>query len=470
MATRIDGSSVAHDEALDAWALAAYHQLHDVARTYNRVITYRELRDVVHTSTGITTNMLLQNWIGTVLEKAAERAVDASEPPLTSLCVRADGTIGDGYTRAPKVENASVASDIEVRAAEDRLLCYRKFAVDLPEDGGMPTLTPEVIIQRRKQDDSNWLDQLIRRGTLSVRDRIPFSTHVQVAELFGRSYKGHQSATIRLDEFTSIWFPKMYPNEDWDNSQSEDGNLIIMQPVADGRYAGIMESEPIRRYVITFGHNKPTSGSRFYQFLGVYEVAPQLSNSTKWVHQRVSSTVTFDGSGAFSFDPQRTRPVQDDQTSEAADSDPVLVADYLERLKSGTYLVEDTFGRSKVRGSAQAAFAKIVKGNYEWECAVTGIATPEFLVASHIVPWSEDTKIRLDPSNGICLSTFIDRAFDAGFLTITPERRTAVRWDKVQNDPILRTEFAKIDDVVLAQPLSSPPDPTKLARRIELGY
>ena len=88
-------------------------------------------------------------------------------------------------------------------------------------------------------------------------------------------------------------------------------------------------------------------------------------------------------------------------------------------------------------------------------------------MASHIVPWSEAKDIRLDPSNGVCLSTFVDRAFDAGYLAITPEGRTAVRWERVTNDPILKLELSKIDDVELAKPDSDPPDPAKLAKRID---
>lgn len=315
-----------------------------------------------------------------------------------------------------------------------------------------------------------WLGRLIESGSLSISDRIHFNDHLEVAKLFGRTYKGHQSATIRLDGFTQVWFPKMYPNGDWDNTLSPDGQVITMRHVSGGKYGAVMETKPIREYVITFGHIKPSSGPRYYQFLGVYEGAPHLSDSTKWVHQRVSDTVTFDGNGDFSFKPTRTRPIQDDQTAEAADADPKLVAAYQEKLNAGSYAVEDQFGTSKSRGSAQAVFSKAVKDNYGWECAVTGIKTKAFLVASHIVPWSADKEIRLDPTNGICLSTFADRAFDAGYLAITPEGRTAVSWEKVEDDPILRLELSKIDDVELAKPTAGSPDPLKLARRIELGY
>ncbi|WP_291380062.1 HNH endonuclease [Demequina sp.] len=470
MATRIDGTEIEHSEAVDAWAEVAYEELKRVARTYNRVIRYTDLRDVVQETTGISTRMLMQHWIGNVLEIAARKAADAEEPPLTSLCVRTDGTIGGGYDRAPKFAHASAEKDIESRAAGDRLLCYRTYATDMPVGGGTVTLTPEVQIRRREAEDLSWLHELIQSGTLSVGDRVPFHDHLEVARLFGRDYKGHQRATIRLDDFTEIWFPKMYPNDDWDNSLSSDGKTIVMRHVDDGRYRNVLETEPIRHYVITFGQMKPSSGGRYYDFLGVFEGAPHLSDSTRWVYQRVSDTVRFDGDGDFSFDPIRSQPLQDDQTAETADSDPRLVARYQEELEAGRYAVEDEVGVSKVRGSSQQVFAKAVKDNYQWECAVTGIRTKAFLVASHIVPWAADTEIRLDPSNGICLSTFVDRAFDSGYLTITPEGRTAVRWDKVTDDPILRSELSRIDDIELAKPTSCPPDPAKLLRRQQLGY
>lgn len=328
---------------------------------------------------------------------------------------------------------------------------------------------PGVEPRRRQRGDNGWFDHLIHKGSLTVDDHVPFHDHVEIARLFGRSYKGHQSATIRLDEFTQVWFPKMYPNADWDNSLSPDGAVITMRHVPGGKYGTVMETRPVREYAITFGHINPAKGPNFYMFLGVFEGAPHLSDTSKWVHQRVAVTVSFDGNGDFSFDPERTRPVQDDQTAETADVDPKLVAIFRQQLESGSYAVEDRIGASKTRGSAQTVFAEAVKNNYGWECAATGIRTKAFLVASHIVPWSVDKEIRLDPSNGICLSTFVDRAFDAGYLAITPEGRTKVDWEKVENDPILKLELTKIDDIELAKPTRNPPDPAKLARRIELG-
>jgi len=53
------------------------------------------------------------------------------------------------------------------------------------------------------------------------------------------------------------------------------------------------------------------------------------------------------------------------------------------------------------------------------QCAVTEVKTPEFLVASHIKPWSEcqNDDERLDLYNALLLNVSLDRAFDQGFLT-----------------------------------------------------
>lgn len=144
-----DLSRVEFADALAAWIPLAHEQLLATARCYNAVIKYKQLGDHVQERSGIRTRMLLTNWIGKLLEEVAILAKASGEPPLTSLCVRQDGTIGDGYARAPKSVTGTPGDDIEVYAAEHRLLCYRVYeAVGLPADGGRPELTAEVAEHR----------------------------------------------------------------------------------------------------------------------------------------------------------------------------------------------------------------------------------------------------------------------------------------------------------------------------------
>lgn len=63
--------------------------------------------------------------------------------------------------------------------------------------------------------------------------------------------------------------------------------------------------------------------------------------------------------------------------------------------------------------------AKLLK-LWDNKCAISGLAMPELLIASHIKPWSqcEDPKEQTDPANGFMLASPIDKLFDRGYLTI----------------------------------------------------
>lgn len=67
----------------------------------------------------------------------------------------------------------------------------------------------------------------------------------------------------------------------------------------------------------------------------------------------------------------------------------------------------------------QDFFRRSVLASYNTLCCVCECDLPPILVASHIVPWSMDTKNRLNPENGLCLCLLHDGAFDCGLLTIT---------------------------------------------------
>lgn len=65
----------------------------------------------------------------------------------------------------------------------------------------------------------------------------------------------------------------------------------------------------------------------------------------------------------------------------------------------------------------QDFFRRMVLTNYNNKCALTGIDIPDLLVASHIIPWASNEQERLNPKNGICLSSLYDKAFDSGLIS-----------------------------------------------------
>lgn len=52
------------------------------------------------------------------------------------------------------------------------------------------------------------------------------------------------------------------------------------------------------------------------------------------------------------------------------------------------------------------------------KCAVTGLESSKFLIASHIKPWSKsDDNEKIDPYNGFLLTPNFDHLFDKGYIT-----------------------------------------------------
>jgi len=66
----------------------------------------------------------------------------------------------------------------------------------------------------------------------------------------------------------------------------------------------------------------------------------------------------------------------------------------------------------------QNIFRTIILATYNNKCCITGITNAELLIASHIVPWSQDDKNRLNPMNGLALNPLHDKAFENGLITI----------------------------------------------------
>ena len=159
--------------------------------------------------------------------------------------------------------------------------------------------------------------------------------------------------------------------------------------------------------------------------------------------------------------------IENDLAAEALDVSTAEVEAFDKQIEAGIYAVGDLIGTSKTRGSAQRAFADKVKGNYGMRCGITGISTKAFLIAAHIVPWSQDQTIRLDPSNGICLSLVMDRAYELGYLIIDGDLSIVIDWKRVGSDIALEALLKPYDGKKLNAPKIHPPRPDYLRRRMK---
>lgn len=113
----------------------------------------------------------------------------------------------------------------------------------------------------------------------------------------------------------------------------------------------------------------------------------------------------------------------------------------------------------------QSFFRASVLTSYSGQCAVSGLAVPELLIASHIIPWSESVERRADPTNGLCLNRLFDCAFDRGLMTL--DDSLCVRISPRLRDAALRADLscsiAEAEGRPLKMPARFSPDPIALS-------
>jgi putative restriction endonuclease len=95
----------------------------------------------------------------------------------------------------------------------------------------------------------------------------------------------------------------------------------------------------------------------------------------------------------------------------------------------------------------QARFRKTILASYNATCCISGLQHEKLVIASHIVPWSEDKQNRLNPHNGLCLSALHDKAYDQGLITVMPDYtvRVSKELEKHAKDVYLVESLLRFD-------------------------
>lgn len=102
----------------------------------------------------------------------------------------------------------------------------------------------------------------------------------------------------------------------------------------------------------------------------------------------------------------------------------------------------------------QKFFRSTILSSYNLKCCITGLSIPDFLVASHIKPWSKDIENRTNPHNGLCLNSIHDKAFDKGFITVTPDFKVKVSefFNDYSSDKSVNNFFIKYNNQNIIKP------------------
>ena len=123
-------------------------------------------------------------------------------------------------------------------------------------------------------------------------------------------------------------------------------------------------------------------------------------------------------------------------------------------------LGEDKIVNAKQRVN-QNFFRSAVLASYCGHCCITGLPLSHLLIASHIKPWKDSSdREKTDPHNGLCLNALHDKAFDKGYITVTPEYKVFVSHKiiDVQDSVAVEQYFLRYNGEKIALPEKFAPD------------
>lgn len=145
----------------------------------------------------------------------------------------------------------------------------------------------------------------------------------------------------------------------------------------------------------------------------------------------------------------------------AYESESLLTRLFNEGKQNNNYDFEqgkETIREVKVRVN-QSFFRSTILSSYDFTCCLTGINTPELLVASHIIPWSKDEKNRLNPQNGICLNSLHDKAFDRGYISFDMNFNLMISSElKISKNDSIKQYFLELEGRPIQLPRRFIPD------------
>jgi very-short-patch-repair endonuclease len=113
-------------------------------------------------------------------------------------------------------------------------------------------------------------------GYIHLKDSVAFHRSYEACNCFGYDYKGlfKGGAKHPIEDDVTIWFPKLYPNKEWDNSISSDGMIIRekhIDPVKAKEHINDHIHSGIHKRIV-FARVKGALGDIMYRFKGAFKL------------------------------------------------------------------------------------------------------------------------------------------------------------------------------------------------------
>lgn len=148
---------------------------------------------------------------------------------------------------------------------------------------------------KNRRDDASFIpwdfqaefdpETYIKRGYIDVRDNVAFKTIKDACNCFGNNYIGYQkaSANHQYRDDVILWFPKLFPNGEWNNQISEDEETITERnedniEAETHVLTHVSNPKKYKHKRIVFAKVRGNLGDILYRFRGEYELDKKDSN------------------------------------------------------------------------------------------------------------------------------------------------------------------------------------------------
>ncbi|PJG43764.1 hypothetical protein XA39_06050 [Acinetobacter tandoii] len=186
------------------------------------------------------------------------------------------------------LENGETLSLFDINNQVDRLVDYIRIVRD--------ELVTSTKFQNWNIENEFNPNTYIEKGYLDANDEIIFLSSDDVCKCFGAKLNPYKSGGVKnpQDKGILIWFPKLYENDEWLNSISEDDQFIYEKNknnIKNGEMYDIWKKGEKRRLV--FGRvrnnliNKGTSLFKFYGLYELHDLNKESGGTWKLVSKRV---------------------------------------------------------------------------------------------------------------------------------------------------------------------------------------
>lgn len=248
---------------------------------------------------------LLDDTAVKFITQQAVRATDSNKRFLIDLYfpqIDLHIEIDEGHHKGQKTEDVAREADIVRATSHDiRRIDATKDLKGIHDQIHMALL--EIMKRiKNKKDFMPWdiekefdPEFYIKKGYIDLADKVAFRKKADACSCFGKRYKALQPGATKhpSEKDTILWFPKLYENDAWDNTISDDEKTIFERKKNDE--GGSVDRDIVGltgKHIFVFAHAKDSLGATLYRFKGVFQMdVEETRKAGQCVYTRIATRV-----------------------------------------------------------------------------------------------------------------------------------------------------------------------------------